>query len=402
MSHIRWVSFQSLAGGMMLGAEEAFGCPPLFTIDYEGVSNSDAYVYYMNEIRHKPLRQLKLNDTLLSGSETFAMKEDADFFYENNQDIDVVVSVPICSGLSLCTVKSARGGEAIRNDNMLNITKFVFTKIRPKVFIFENAPALYAKSGELVRNKLNNLARKNEYSVTYIKTDSYLHENVQRRERTFAIFWRDVRCPIINKVNHPAGTILEYLSSISLNAKFNDKEYNLFPDFDDNGFIKYLRIRYGDDFTEKWPSESLKSVAEVIEHNHDFDLAKLHMNQKERDFIDHIVEKRSQNKNYFDMSPLYYGDSKVPVIFGRHYTRLIHPSGKRGYTVREFMKFMGFPDDYEFPNVMKNIGYLGQNVPVITARDWCLQIKNFIQGKTKCSFKSVDMFNNVKESSIMY
>ena len=165
MSHIRWVSFQSLAGGMMLGAEEAFGCPPLFTIDYEGVSNSDAYVYYMNEIRHKPLKQLKLNGTLLSGSETFVTKEDTDFFYKNNKDIDVVVSVPICSGLSVCTVKSARGGEAIRNDNMLNITKFVFTKIRPKVFIFENAPALYAKSGELVRNKLNNLARKNEYSV---------------------------------------------------------------------------------------------------------------------------------------------------------------------------------------------------------------------------------------------
>ena len=31
---IRWVSFQSLVGGMMVGAEKAFDTAPLFTIDY--------------------------------------------------------------------------------------------------------------------------------------------------------------------------------------------------------------------------------------------------------------------------------------------------------------------------------------------------------------------------------
>ena len=43
---IRWVSFQSLIGGCALGAEEAFGTAPLFTIDYEGPDkgNSSAYL----------------------------------------------------------------------------------------------------------------------------------------------------------------------------------------------------------------------------------------------------------------------------------------------------------------------------------------------------------------------
>ena len=396
---IRWISFQSLAGGMMIGAEQAFGCPPLFTIDYDGVANSDAYVYYMNEIRKTPLRQLKLNGNLLSGATEFISNEDAEYFNHYAHNIDVVVSVPICSGLSICTVKSARGGDAVRNDNMLNITKFVFEKINPKVFIFENAPALCSKSGNSVRDKLNKEAKNNGYCVTYVKTNSYLHFNVQSRERTFAIFWKDTKCPKLNYVNHPAGTILEYLSKISSTAKYNTKEYELFPDFDENGFIKYLRIKYGDDFTNHLNMSSLVSIANLIDQNNDFELAKSVMNERECKFMDHILYKKSHGKNYFDESPIYWGDSKVPVIFGRTYTRLIHPSGKRGYTVREFLKFMGMPDDYEFPNIMEHLEYIGQNVPVITARDWCLQIKDYLNGKTKSTFKTIDMFNNTKKQS---
>ena len=68
MSNIRWVSFQSLIGGCQLGAEKAFGCLPLFTIDYDGVdkANSSAYVYYQNEIKKNNLKQLVLNGNLLS------------------------------------------------------------------------------------------------------------------------------------------------------------------------------------------------------------------------------------------------------------------------------------------------------------------------------------------------
>ena len=46
---IRWISFQSLCGGMTLGAEAAFGCPPLCTIDFDGIdqANSSAYMNYI-------------------------------------------------------------------------------------------------------------------------------------------------------------------------------------------------------------------------------------------------------------------------------------------------------------------------------------------------------------------
>ena len=395
---IRWVSFQSLAGGMMLGAEEAFGCPPLFTIDYEGVSNSDAYLYYMNEVRHVGLRQLKLNGTLLSGAENFVTQQDSDYFYDNVHDIDVVVSVPICSGLSVCTTSSARGGDAVRNDNMINITSFVLGRIRPKVFIFENAPALFAESGKKVRDRLEAWALNTGYSVTFIKTDSRLHENVQWRERTFVIFWKDWMCPQMKYVHNTAGTIVDYLSTIDKEAKYNTKEFELFKDFDNNGYIKYLRKKFGEDYIKQWPVDKSRTIAGLIEYYNDFDLAKSVMNPKECDFLDHIVDKRSQGKNYMNNSPLYIGDSRVPVVFGRTLDKLIHPSGQRGYTVREFMKFMGLPDDYDYQDVMKHLNYIGQNVPVVTARDWCLQIKDFLEGNCKFTMKRIDMFNNTKEN----
>lgn len=395
---IRWVSIQSLAGGMMLGAEQAFGCPPLFTIDYEGVSNSDAYLYYMNEVRHARLRQLKLNGTLLSGSEDFVTQEDEDFFYENNRDIDVVVSVPICSGLSICTTASARGGDAVRNDNMLNITQFVLNRIRPKVLIFENAPALFTNSGKKVRDKLESWALNTGYSVTFVKTDSKLHENVQKRERTFVIFWKDWMCPKLKKVNHPINSIIDYLSQISPEAKYNTKEYELFKDFDNNGYIKYLRKKFGPDYIDKWPYKKAFTGAQLVEYFEDYDLAKSVMSEKEAKFIDHIVEKRKSGGNYFDSTPVYKGPESVPVIFGKTLGALVHPSGTRGYTVREAMKFMGLPDDYEIPDIMKHLAYIGQNVPVITARDWCLQIKDFLEGNCKFTMKRVDMFDNTKET----
>ena len=396
---IRWISIQSLAGGMMIGAEQAFGCPPLFTIDYKGVSNSDAYMYYMNKICKVPLRQLKLNGNLLSGATEFETEEDAEYFNNYAQNIDVVASVPICSGLSLASTSSTRGGDSDRNDNMLNITNFVFDRIKPKVFIFENAPVLFTSNGNKVRDKLNTAAKNNGYSVTYIQTDSKFHENVQWRKRTFVIFWKDVKCPKMKYVNNPKNNILEYLSTISSNASYNTSDYEVMKNFDENGYIKYLRKKYGEDFIDKWPLDKSRSAGYLIEVFNDYELAKSVMTEKESKFLDYMIFKRDQGKGYFDSSPLWCGYNKVPVIFERTLYRLIHPSGKRGYRVREFLKFMGMPDDYEIPDIMNHLNYIGQNVPVITARDWCIQIKDFLDGKTVSTGKTIDMFNNTKRDN---
>ena len=78
---------------------------------------------------------------------------------------------------------------------------------------------------------------------------------------------------------------------------------------------------------------------------------------------------------------------------------MIHPSGTRGYTLREALKFMGMPDDYEFPgDAMSHTDWVGQNVPVITSFDWHKQIRDFVEGKLEMTNEDLIMFNN--ESNI--
>ena len=54
---IRWISFQSLCGGMTLGAEAAFGCPPLCTIDFDGIDHSLGEIFFTKEKAEKALAE---------------------------------------------------------------------------------------------------------------------------------------------------------------------------------------------------------------------------------------------------------------------------------------------------------------------------------------------------------
>lgn len=401
---IKWLSVQPLAGGMAIGAEQAFKSKPICVIDYEDIANanSKAYIDYMNNVKNSNLRHLVLDGGLLSRTQKFKSVDDELFFNKNCKSIDVVVAVPVCSGLSQAntckTGKNARGVDAAQNNNMKGIAEFTLQRIKPKVYIFENAPILFSNSAKPLRDWFENLAKENGYSVTWIKTNTHLHSNVQTRIRTFGIMWRDSKCPILKHVDKPFGKIVDYLATIDKNASYNTKEYNLMPDIEDNGFIKYMRAKYGDNFQRQWPYQNggPKSVTGVIEHNGDFELAKSFMNPKEVAFIDRVIMKRSIGKNYFDNSPLYWGDSEILSLFGRTIDRIVHPTELRGYTVREALKFMGMPDDYEIEDIMSHLGYIGQNVPVVTARDWCIQIKEFLDGKLKISNEDVMMFDNTK------
>lgn len=400
---VRWLCIQPLAGGMAIGAEQAFGSVPTCVIDYDGIdkANSSAYVDYMNSVKNANLHHLVLDGGLLSRTQNFKSADDELFFNENCKDVDAVVAVPICSGLSQAnsckTGKNARGVDAAQNNNMKGIAEFTLQRIKPKVYIFENAPILFSNSAKPLRDWFENLAKENGYSVTWIKTNTHLHSNVQTRIRTFGIMWRDSKCPILKRIDKPFGKIVDYLATIDKNASYNTKEYNLMPDIEDNGFIKYMRAKYGDNFQEHWPyDKGAKCVTEVIEYNKDYDLAKSVMNTKEAAYIDHVIEKRANGKNYFDSSPIYWGDSEISSLFGRTIFRMVHPTELRGYTIREALKFMGMPDDYEIEDIMSHLGYIGQNVPVVTARDWCIQIKEFLDGKLKISNENVMMFDNTK------
>src|SRR5574344_1281451 len=127
LSNIRWAAMQPLIGGMAYAAQDVFKCPPTCVIDYQGVGNSDLYVDYMRTRRSvKSLPHYKFDDTLYSKSITIAEDSKDENFEKNTSDLDVVIGVPICAGLSSANVITQKSGnimgigsDALQNNNMI-------------------------------------------------------------------------------------------------------------------------------------------------------------------------------------------------------------------------------------------------------------------------------------------
>lgn len=396
---IRWVSIQPLIGGHMLGAERAFGCPPLFNIDYKDVAdgNSSAYLYYQNVIHNKGIRELRLDGKLTSYAMDFVNEEDTNYFNANCHDIDVVTAVPICSGLSKANTSSgdcptARGADAIQNANMLGITSFALGKIKPKAYIFENAPALFSVVGEPLREKFAEIAREYEYSVSFVKTNTMLHGTPQNRPRTFCIFWKSQFVPDLYRIRKECPRVSEYISNIPETATCNGPKHNMIPGFTDACWYKYLNKKFGTEWRKHYTNRPFFTV---VESDKDWENLCELANEKELKFINHVKYKLSLGKNFMDAyTPFLRSDACISTIFHRAMHTLVHPVEDRGFTIREFMRLMGMPDDFTWPSIEENYLWLSQNVPVTTSCDWHTVIKEFIENKLTFTRSEVVMFDN--------
>ena len=209
---IKWGFIEPLTGGMALGAEKAIGSAPDWVLSFPGfcshTENQDGTVKSaMNEYHYLTYmkKHNKLPPYLTINRQPFAdfTKEDDPWHPEliknefsttdtiDLSNTDLVCALPVCSGLSNATTTKNDETRELRNCNMQWITKFVLEHIKPKVYIFENAPALFAgDKGKPIREFIDKTAEAAGYSVTYFKTDTCLHHNAQRRPRTFVICWK--------------------------------------------------------------------------------------------------------------------------------------------------------------------------------------------------------------------
>lgn len=84
-------------------------------------------------------------------------------------------------------------------------------------------------------------------------------------------------------------------------------------------------------------------------------------------YVDHIIYKRSLGLNY-------YGDDiclckkYFPSVQFRSMPNMLHPSGERTCSIREFLTLMCMPYDFEWFGDAGNIPKIGQNVPANTAK----------------------------------
>lgn len=390
---IRWASIQPLTGGMYLGAEEAIGHPAEFILSYKGLSDvkydksGENIVDAGNE--YNLLEYLKKHNRCPKYYQLHKGMFDMDLenmnpeIYLNDEltipnyeDLDLVVAVPVCSGLSMVTSASSDTKNA-RNCNMLWISKYTLSVIKPKIYIFENAPTFMGSRGKELREQFEEMAMELGYSILYYKTDTKLHNNCQQRPRTFVIFFKhtkeEIQRPFMFEYYDKSMTPAQFFETIdndnlTQNEPIKSSTHNYLV-------IKYIESKYGKEEWKDIISGSLMNhiiinglLDELIEfiHNDCEDFLQT-VKDKAIHYIEHIKFKRSQGLNY-------YGDDiclcKVvfPSVQFRSIPNMLHPSGNRTCSCREFLSLMGMPTDFILYGGKNCLSKIGQNVPVKTAK----------------------------------
>lgn len=425
--HIKWCAIQPLTGGMYLGTEKAIGHPAEFILTYPGngdakldadgnvVSCGNEYnlMTYLDKVGRRPeykvfnRKMFQYDDDMhpeILNHERWTINPDKDLDYT---DMDVCVAVPVCSGLSNATIGSAEGKNE-RNCNMLWITRYALTVIKPKIYIFENAPTFMGCRGDYIREEMESIALRLGYSINYYKTDTKYHDNCQTRRRTFIIFYKMGYAPAMG-YEHIETDYDEYFSRISKDASQMEP-----LDMENINCINYFCVEYlKDKFGSTWRDDVNQDIFKYLTKNNEFDEVVKFANEKmlgterTRKFLNHFIEhfkyKASMGKTVFHPLPNTLHDHlPVPSVMFKMIQGVIHPHEDRLLTIRELLHLMGHPDDYELQgNVLKEYPKIGQNVPVRTAywivseaiRAYSIRPQNIDTSKP---LKKVRYFNNIK------
>ena len=402
---IKWGFIEPLTGGMALGAEKAIGSAPDWVLSFPGfcshTENQDGTVKSaMNEYHYLTYmkKHNKLPPYLTINRQPFAdftKEEDPwhpeliknDFSTTDTIDLsntDLVCALPVCSGLSNATTTKNDETRELRNCNMQWITKFVLEHIKPKVYIFENAPALFAgDKGKPIREFIDKTAEAAGYSVTYFKTDTCLHHNAQRRPRTFVICWKwtgtEKEMPPIINFERDEISVKDFLDEMPVYEQNDEMPLS----WSNQNILDYFKQVHPTDYRELLKERSgFAHIIECDEKDQYIEFCKTYQwkntdpatQEKHRACllrsINHTAEKYAAGSWIFDTTTSVIDDKKkLPSIMHKVTTSKLHPYKDRLLTVGEILYCMGMPTDYHiYGETYEKSHQTGQNVPVNTAR----------------------------------
>ena len=383
---IKWGIIQPLTGGMYIGARNAIGHAADFILSYPGLDsvktdsngNMTSVGNEYNLLKwceaHNELPPYKIFSkqpfdgnfsTDIELLDTQWYSGDIDF-----SNTDIVLSVPVCSGLSSATIADD-SSKMKKNCNMLWNEMYALEIIKPKAYIFENAPALYSsKAGEGVRNMIEDIAERNGYSVMYYKTDTQYHDNCQHRQRTFVIIMKDGVSPI--GLEHISTNVVEYLSRIPEDAS---QQVTIDMNPENKVMWDFIKYHYGENYRETIKPLFIDNFIkdnlwdEFAEWLKIYD-CKEQLKEKISKLFEHIRYKISLGKNFYCINPkLTCPDTKIQACNFQTIPTLIHYKEDRLYTVREYLHMMGMPHDFIlYGDINDNYAKIGQNVPARTAQ----------------------------------
>ncbi len=389
---ITWAPIVPLIGGFPLGAELAIGKPPVEIFSYDGFSGNDSqYVNFQHNTRGR--EDIPYTEITEENADTLKRK------------INIIVGTPPCAALSqLNTSKSAdaKGATSPKNDWMYKVAEDGMKIFEADVIMIENAPALYTKKGTLVAERMYEMAKENNYSLSLYKTSTMYHGVPQARDRTFACFWRSPTAPILEWHDKEFKEFKEYLSDIPDNALqqelvINENVGNKEPYY---RFITHL-LGEGADTRKALHDENFKTSYNYVNRKGLLqDAIKWFEetgDEKGLRQARHAEYKQSIDKGIWDGSTHVFNEYMNAVI-GRNLNDTIHPTEDRSLTVREALHMMAFPDDFELIGGLRNVNMIAQNVPVCTAADMVRQAVKFVKGELAFSESDLVKQNNHKNT----
>ena len=268
-----------------------------------------------------------------------------------NQEYDLLYGNPPCSGLSL----GVRGGQSHTKGPNCHQYRYmnIIKKVQPKAFMYENAPTLISTGKPILNDFVKGLP---EYNFTIIREFGMYHGVAMKRQRTFFIGWRkDVfeQIPTLHMNKQVPTTVEEIIGDLydvplgSLlnhdlvpNRPYQDVEH-IFPD------VPYVK-------------SGIHTVNWVI--CNDYKKYEPILTEKTKKALKTQLYKQANGLGYWDKSSQRPDPKKqAPSMTG--YSSFIHPVLHRQFTVREYARLMGFPDDFVILPHKDIVRHMAQGVP---------------------------------------
>ena len=424
--NFKWGCIQPLTGGMYLGAERAIGKPAEWIISYPGLRdyvydksgnvidavNERTIVEYLSKHNRMP-NYYEMNRTMTQNDEDYTpiYTMDGETATPDLNDMDLVVAVPVCAGLSMASTANAeRKSEC--NAQMIWMAKYALKTIKPKVYLFENAPTLMSDRGDEVRDQLETIAKESGYSIVYYKTDTKYHDNCQKRPRTFIFFFRNrdgqTFIPEM-KYERITTSIEDFFAKMPALREDDPMNVELNNDVWVRPPLDYVVHKFGANWREYVKGDIFEFVARNHEEREPFiNFMKERYSDewvaKYTRYLNHIDEKLATGCGWWAVTPKSFKDC-TPACMYKNMPIVVHHNEDRLYTMREWLFIMGHPTDFDMYGLPWNyFRKIGQNVPANTAR-WVSEeairiIKNWDNEPSVDNGQNVAFFDNTKQKRV--
>ena len=298
-------------------------------------------------------------------------KWENDLYMKNiqSQNYDLAYANCPCSGLSQIN----RNASADSSTNIHFYRLFNLYKVsQPKVFVIENAPTLIKMGYPIIIDLIKELS--DIYNFSIIRDYAGDHGVAMRRMRTLIIGWRkdhfNNKIPLIQMNKQEKTTVKDIIGDLYNTPLGSIPNHELVKDRNWQEF-EYMFNQVEDN------SSIMLTVMKDWENIKPNITNEFYIRQ-----IEKAILKKSQGKNIWDKSPWKSAENRqAPSITS--VTELIHPVLNRPWTIREYARLMGYPDDFEFYLEETNIDIIqtiAQGVPAEFIKYVSNEIKEVLNG----------------------